>query len=364
MAFLVALCCVCAGPFAARASSITPNWDKLTDFSTNVRISAEHFIAFENQMRAAYHLPPAPLRDFDAHGKIHLNIVGERLKMTSSGHEMYRDYVYPEPHYLAGAEVTWTGEMVFNAPAGFVAVKEHATVSTPLVGAYGSTFVIDDCVNLHFPQGLLPPPAVVQNQLTIYENRVNDDLNHLPPHQDVTVDGQNVALFQSPGLGPNHATHEYVGVLHDGTPVGAGIVPPRHGEWDPAIKFSGWTQGAGDVHEFPCASTSAAEFLARPRANHTLAVFDQMMASMQEMELMRDMLVHFPAQPSLIFKSAAANELSAARDEKHPVVEGSFTVPMVAGAVAAGALGSLLVLAVLKATVKPSRREPLLADVA
>merc|ERR1711865_172192 len=146
----------------------------------------------------------------------------------------------------------------------------------------------------------------------------------------------------------------HIGVKEeDGTPLGAGVVPPQGGMWSPFIRFTQWSHGAGEISEIQCTAGLDSTSLAADRhAAADMQVFDQVMASLKGAKALQQVFAAFPAKPSLIFKSSgkAANAL-----EEQPAASSS-SFPTVAVAVAAGAFGGLVsFLAFSKGTSKESR---------
>lgn len=219
---------------------------------------------------------------------------------------------------------------------------------------------VEYCVKVNFPQGLLPPSQVVEMQIKQVEPMAEQMLGTMP-HTDVTIDGEDVAIFQQPTPVGRMA---YAGIRLNGAPFGVGIVPPSDGEWSPLLKFPTWKQGAGEISEFSCsksASTSAAELLADPQASRTLAIFDEMVASLNTAHPLSMAFTSFPHRPSLLFKHAAASELSAAGSS---VVGDSQSWLVLAVAGVAGVVGASVVLIASKMVSRFSKREVLLSNMA
>ena len=62
------------------------------------------------------------------------------------------------------------------------------------------------------------------------------------PHQDMEVGTESITVFDTPAHPPL-----YLGFKQNGVPFGVGISPPANGNWNPALKFSNWVRGAGEV---------------------------------------------------------------------------------------------------------------------
>jgi len=227
-------------------------------------------------------------------------------------------------------------------------------------------FAEEFCVKVKFPQGLVPTPPDESKRQQI-EHMVGGTLNSMP-HTDVTIDGNNVAIFHDVGVF-RQVNKAYVGIRHNGAPFGFGIVPPTTtngvGEWTPLIKFPTWTQGAGEMTEFSCAEsaiTSAAEMLANPQMAQTLDVFDELVASLRSSQPMSVAFASLPFRPSLLFKSAAATAAVEPVGFASDLPVQSWSVLVVAGV--AGMAGAAALLIALKITSLASKREVLLSNMA
>merc|ERR1712050_487273 len=84
-------------------------------------------------------------------------------------------------------------------------------------------FGVDFCVKVHIPQGLAPPGAMLEAQLEQYKPQYAAALASYP-HQDFTIDGENIAIMEQENIGPD--INAFVGLRHNGAPFGMGIVPP------------------------------------------------------------------------------------------------------------------------------------------
>merc|ERR1711972_1260277 len=244
---------------------------------------------------------------------------------------------------------------------------------------------VEVCAKVNFPQGLLPPGQVIMSQLEQVKPKVETMLNQMP-HQDVTVDGSNVALYEKPGesiclkyancdhsndycangappclehrkIGPD----VFLGIMSDATPVGAGIQGPANGKWDSAIvKFSDWAKGAGAIEDESCVTMSATELLHSHHANRTLWAFDQLMSQLRSTQSLSSALAFIPAKPSDIFASAAKLERikdGAVKFDEGAKVKISVPSAWLTGAMAAlaGVVGAVLVLVISKRSQPPAR---------
>jgi len=349
MSLRALLIVVAMGPVTA-ASEINIDWKTLTDFTADYRIDGQNVIAMVNNFREAAY------KDLEGHGTIHADILGERIKITGTGKAIFSN-ARRVPPPLVGAEVEETGQIIFDAPRGFVQMSGMDVLSS----GKGSGS-IEACVRVNFPQGLIPPPEAVQARLSQIEPQVEQRVN-AAPHTDTTVDGETVSIYQKP-KGP--AT-EYVGIRHNGTPVGIGIVAPSDGKWEPFLKFTSWTQGAGEIDDDPhCAATSVGELLANPNAMKALERFDQVMTSLKGITTLQEVLAHFPEQPSLIFKSVGIMEASSAKPSANIAAQTMASSPVVAIAGVVGTLSGAAVvgvaLAMSKRVVRDSGRVALISD--
>jgi len=318
------------------AEDIKPDWKVLTDFTAQYEFDMKNVIAIASQTPNGMAIP---FTSGTESGTIHADILGERLWIRSHGaltvakpeKSSGRDCEYKDqchfgeycagpfhdvpqppddgwqpppqrvgsckvctaetdpwdcftegiPPQLLGSNVHGNGEFVFDGPGGFVEMRAHV-VGVP--GAMPMPFTEEFCVRVKFPQGLVPPPPAVD--ATIKQGLkagFAQAMRHAPPHNDVTIDGESVSVFE--GWCPAMQDRTYVGIRHNGAPFGAGFVPPKDGEWTPLIKFPSWKHGAGDIEGFPCnpsASTSAADLIANPQAALMLGVFDKLVATLSD----------------------------------------------------------------------------------
>jgi len=273
--------------------------------------------------------------------------------------------------------VSAAGSIAFDATAGFIVYKAKGSVTSTFGPA---SFEL--CAKVNFPQGLLPPGQAIMAQLDQVKPQIVGELRNIP-HQDVTVDGIDVALYEQParescteyGGPPDYSCERrekvspdmFVGVTHDAIPVGFGLERPAGGKWDSAVlKFSDWTTGAGTIEEESCVTMSATELLQSHHANRTLWVFDQLMNQLKSTEPLSTALAFIPAQPSQIFASAAKLEsikvgaASFNEDAKVPSSSPSAWVTMAMAAVG-GIVGAGFVLVLSKSSRASVRDYALLA---
>lgn len=197
---------------------------------------------------------------------------------------------------------------------------------------------------------------MIMAQLDKAKPKIEAMLNQMP-HQEATVDGVGVAVFEQKGYGRGDeqlSPDQFVGIAHDATPVGAGIQGPAGGKWDSAIvKFSDWTKGAGTIDEESFVSMSATELLQSQHANRTLWTFDQLLSQLMASEPLSNALAFIPAKPSEVFASAAKFEninVGASKLDENARVTSSSTSALVTMAMAAvgGVAGAGFVLALSK----------------
>jgi hypothetical protein len=333
---------------------IEPNWKKLTDFSTSTTFDLASVITAANAHTAPQE-PAFPIKSESGSGTIQLDVLGERFKMTSAAQGEYaQSSLLPPP--LQGAKVSGAGSIAFDAKAGFVVYKAKGSVTSTFGPA---SFEL--CAKVNFPQGLLPPGQAIMAQLDQVKPQIVAELHNIP-HQDVPVDGIDVALFEQKGR-----PDIFVGVTHEAIPVGFGLERPWGGKWDSRVlKFSDWTTGAGTIEEESCVTMSATELLQSHHANRTLWVFDQLMNQLKSTEPLSSVLAFIPAQPSQIFASAAKLEsvkvgaASFNEDAKVPSSSPSAWVTMAMAAVG-GVVGAGFVLVLSKSSRASARDYALLA---
>lgn len=341
---------------AMELSAIKPDWKILTDFTATYKVDMTNLIAVAPKGA----LPYASGKES---GVIQADIVKRKLHIKSHGEATLNDDSSSDaPPPLWGAHMHGNGEFLFDGPSGIAAVRARAAVNAQ-TGPLGP---LEFCVKVKLPPTMIPPTAMVKPMLEQAEQRADAVMAHLPPHQDVTIDDEQVAVWSEP-MGPpgSGAPTGYVGFRHNGAPFGAGVVAPSNGQWHPFIKFPTWKEGAGEMKHFSCsasASTSAAMLVSDPQASKLLEVFDQVIARMHSASSL-DGAFSSSLRPSLLFKDAATKELSALGTSAPQAPY----LPVVIVAGAAGAIGAFIALAVMKVVKQwspSSRREALLANMA
>jgi len=349
----------------ADAVNIQPDWDALTDFSTQFSARMGSHDDNEDNNRQI---------EESVRGELNLDVFSERLFVKFSDHESFSgaDHLQgvPEKFKFPGhAE----GSFYFDGVQGHAVLRLQATVDTrllPMPGGPGSNTVTvyPSCVNVGAQlKGMVPPPEIVKMQVEQMEPMISAQLNQLP-HKDVTVGGESVAVFVKTDYHFSDIWgREAFTLKHDATPVHALQENHRQDEgrlhWSKAeVNFTRWTHGAKiPDDDVSCTTVSVAELVATPHGQRALRQLDSLMEILRFMKPLDMPFKHFPSKPSLLFEAAASVELSA-----HHRAEPGMVTMTVAGA-AAGALASLLVFALVAAMKKPRRPTngtPLLAEAA
>jgi len=337
---------------AQQGSAVNVDMDMLTDFTA--RFSVDTATLIKNAQ-----LPPdvaMGMPGFAFHGAIQADVGGERLKITLHGFDSMPDHpMNPnEPAWMIGAHEKGSAEFIFDGPGGFVSYRGKADERMPHVfggdgGDSTPPIKLEACAKVNFPKGLLPPGQMIKSQMVQMKPMIEQQLSM--PHTDATVDGDQIAIYYS----DLHQPPIYVGIKEkDGTPLGAGVVQPTDGTWKPFFRFTQWTHGAGEISEIQCAKSLDSTSLAADRhAAVHMQAFDRVMASLKGAEALQRVFAAFPAEPSLIFKSAG--NAATALDEQ-PASSSSSLFPTIAVAVAAGALGGMVsFFAFVKGTSKANR---------
>lgn len=355
-ALLVAL-----GVHQAGAADINLNWNKLTDFTTDFAINYD---VRRDQVTG--------------NGKLQVDLFGERLKMVVREdfdldiHDVVEALnlgpamgggppagVEPKPT-LKGNEFF---QFTLNVPDAFVSMRfdEHGETHNAHLGEPGAD--MNACFKIDFPRGLIDPSFITTHINAGVKKQIQDTVQQMP-HQDVTVNGVETAVFGPITFGPevkDFPQVKYFALRLDGTPFGEGLTPPVNGKWSPVVQYTNWQEGAGEIAEIPCRSVSPTELIAHPKAAKAFAMLDRVMASVKKTPTLNLPLAHFPEKPSLIFYSAA--ELEAAGKfaptclMQQPATSWSMVSTVIAG-VSAGVASSLVVLMISK---RSSRHVALLA---
>merc|ERR1719203_2441426 len=201
------------------------------------------------------------------------------------------------PPPLVGGVLTQSGSLHFDGQAGFLSFRYKSNLDKVPGG-------VESCVRVDFPKGVLPSPDFVQAQLSQAEPMAAQAMAKAP-HTDITVGGEVLHLYPVVAP-PNNQQVGCAGVRANGVPVGfAGKAECSESAWDPALRFTSWTHGAGDMAESPCDGPSAAELVKNPDALKVLEGFDQVMMALKSTAPLSHAVAHLPQQPSSIFKSAA-----------------------------------------------------------
>lgn len=335
---------------AQQGSPVHVDMDKLTDFTAKFSVDTSTLVKnLQLPPDAAMMLPGVSL-----HGEVQADVGGERLKITLHGKGSVPDHnpqaLESPPEWMSGARETGRAEFIFDGPGGFVSYRGNAVDEMPhsFPGAIKSDF----CVHVNFPKGLLPPGQMIKDQVVQMKPMIEQQLSMMP-HADATVDGDQVAIYNSKEVSHEDGPPMYVGIKEeDGTPLGAGVVQPSGGTWTPFFRFTQWTHGAGDISEIQCTDLDSSSLAADRYAAVHMQVFDRVMASLKGAEASHPVFAAFPAKPSLIFKTSG--NAATALEEKPGASSSLF--PTVAVAVAAGAFGGLVsFFAFLKGASKSTR---------
>jgi len=319
---------------------IQVDWKALTDFQATFSVDIHNVLAMD----------PTLSREFKSdreHGTIKMDLAGERFHIDDTfNSEFSGKRQVPPP--LRDADLSGIGRLMFDGTKGVLAFNAKVTGSQPKMGPNGNA-ALEYCVKVRFPQGLLPPGAMLEAQLDKQKPQIEAAFARIP-FRDVTIDNENIEIAEKPC--PNEGK-VYIGFRRNGAPFGTGVVPPENGHWDNIfLKFPTWTKGAGEIDEFSCvnsASTSVTELVANEDAMRKLKAFDKVIEGLRGLDNMSMVFANLPTRPSMMFESAAAMEMnSMARGG----TDGE-AMPLAAIAGIAGAAGGLAVLAALKLFVKP-----------
>jgi len=271
---------------AALASAV--DLDLYTDFSTDYDFDDTEMVTLD---------PTMPKEN--EHGHIQLSIAKEKFMVKADGQ------ITLQPADVAGLNPPpppgpWLGhgEMRFDGPAGFASLRGNLHF-----GGFASEF----CLKFNVPPGSVPPVAAVAPDLATQEQTIAQQIQQLP-HQDVEVGTESITVFGPP---PVNGPPTYLGFKKNGVPFGVGLSKPADGTWNPALKFSNWVRGAGEVDEQGCHSvTSAVELLSKPGGLELLRKMDRVVGALQAIAPLTRGTHDLPAMPSVLVRRLAQDELA------------------------------------------------------
>merc|ERR1719393_811243 len=274
--------------FSANRTALVGGLDLYTDFSTDYDFDDTEMVTLD---------PTMPKEN--EHGHIQLSIAKEKFMVKADGR------ITLQPADMAGAPPAmaqmppgpWLGhgEMRFDGPAGFASLRGNLHF-----GGFASEF----CLKFNVPPGSVPPVAAVAPDLATQEQTIAQQIQQLP-HQDMEVGTESITVFSS---SPREG---YLGFKKNGVPFGVGLSKPADGTWNPALKFSNWVRGAGEVDEQGCHSvTSAVELLSRPGGLELLRKMDRAVGALQAIAPLTRGTHDLPAMPSVLVRRLAQDELA------------------------------------------------------
>jgi hypothetical protein len=220
------------------AQDVKVDWDKLTDFSTDVSASVQNKNGPEG----------VEVKDLKLTGHIQFDLGNERLKVTvRSTFDLAQG-----PIDVQGQGVS---ELYFDPTHG-AHIKESATLHSALGGSQEVAY----CIKTDVPPGKVPPGAMLQQMVEAKEPMVEQSLNGAPH----TVDGPDV-VYRTP--------YGTITIEPDGTPVSA--IVNEGGQ----LTFKNWKKGAGEIKEPHCVEQSPANVMPSISLIMMDAVSDQMVQS-------------------------------------------------------------------------------------
>jgi hypothetical protein len=307
---------------------------------------------------------PLPYTSGTEKGVIQADIPNEKLRIHSKGQVVIADgHESMEPPPLWGAHAKGSGELLIDGGSGVAAFRGKFSAALASGMPLGP---VEYCVHVKLPQQMFPPKQMVQAQLQQGEQMVDAQMAQLPPHEDDTIDGVQVAVWKKP-MGPpgSGAPTGYLALRLNGAPFGVGFLPPASGEeWHPLLKFPKWEHGAGHISDFSCVGahhSSAAALVAHPEARRILDVYDEVLARIRTVDSMDTAFASFPQRPSELFHEAAAKELNMVEAS---IASDMHYTPVIVIAGVAGAAGAFVALAMMKLAKQwstSSRHEALLS---
>lgn len=329
----------------ALAVEVDPDWDLLTDFTTDYKLDSEAWPQHHNHYYQDYddydpHEGNLPVTGVE-HGTIQFDFNTEKIQVKADFSATVVDPKILPP----GDNITGHGEFTFDGTKTFASVRGVINAPIPRVPMPGATVALEFCIKVNVPPGLFPPSFVFQKKLSEIEEKVTRGLASMP-HSDGELGGQSVVVYTSPNGEASFA------LLPNGVPVDFEI------KGKPLIQFSGWSKGAGDIQEVGCHSqSSASELLATPGGTELLERLDKAIAALETMSQLTAAGKILPPKPSVLVKYAAKEELAQMR------FASSF--PWTTTAILGGIAGVLISTGVVMAARRPGRfpdRLPLISD--
>jgi len=227
-----------------QAQDVKVDWEKLTDFSTDVSASVQNQWGPDR----------VEVKGLNLTGHIQFDLANERLKVTvRSTFDLAQG-----PIDVQGQGVS---ELYFDPKHG-AHIKESATLHSAL----GSQEVAY-CIKTDVPAGKVPPGGMLQAMLEAKEPMVEQSLN-AAPHTCVgtpCMDGDLVYSTLAPGV--------TLTIEPDGTPVS--VIASEGGQ----INFKNWKKGAGEMEEPHCVEQSPANVMPSISLIMMDAVSDQLVQS-------------------------------------------------------------------------------------
>jgi len=324
------------------AHEIQPDWNLLTDFTTNYALDSKTLSQMSGGRLAAK----------EEHGVIQLDIHQQRMQVKTDGSVVlpqlpppgeFRPHP-PYPPFLAGQNISYHAEFRFDATNGFASTRMH-------LDAHGNLNVpplsLEFCVKLNVPPNIFPLGAMVEQKLPKIEENIQNFWD-TEPHHDGTVDGQSVAIYEA----PPQPLPISLSFLFNGVPVEAdfGGVP--------LLSFTNWHEGAGIIQEAGCNShTSALELLTKPGGAEMLDALDRAMLALEMVSKFTPAGNFLPPKPSVLVRDVAQEQLSQMQSA------GSFS--WASTAVIGGIAGAFASAAIVWAVWQPNKqllKEPLISD--
>lgn len=321
------------------AQKVKPDWNLLTDFTTNYAVNTKMLSQMSGGKMAAK----------EEQGVIQLDIHQMRMQVKADGSGVLLPLPPPDqfpppsnvPPYaqiLMGKNISYHAEFRFDATNGFGSTRMHLDV-------HGNPELsLEFCVKLNVPPGILPVGALVRQKLPQTEEKIQKFFD-TEPHHDGIVEGQKVAIY-------GDEKRLSLKFLLNGVPVEADLAGK------PVLSFANWHEGAGSIQEAGCNShTSAMELLTKPGGTDMLEALDRSMAALEMMSKFTPAGNFLPPKPSVLVRDVAKEELSQMQ------VAGTFS--WASTAVMGGIVGAFISAAIVMTVWRPNKhllKEPLITD--